>query len=343
MPRSPAAEPSVLASALTLRNGQAAITILPDKGADIYALTDRRTGLDVLFKSPWGVRETGPWPRAGSSMEQWVEAYPGGWQVLLPNGGEECTEHGVTWGYHGEAALLPWQVTSAGEDAASLQTRLFSVPLLVQREVTLHGPVVRVTETVTNESAVDLEVMWSHHPAFGAPFLEQGCLLSAGCASVLADDEKPGTVLAPGSKHSWPIATTAAGDQIDLRVIPGPDQPRSVLAYLEDFSSGFFAITNPRLRLGVGLRWPLDTFPKAWLWQEIAATASWPWYRRAYVAAVEPAGTIPGHGMAGARARGQAGTRFAAGETRCVVLEAVLFEAATAVADIAVGGEVVLA
>ncbi len=43
-------------------------------------------------------------------MERWIEAYPGGWQLLLPNGGDECTEQGVTWGFHGEAALVPWTV-----------------------------------------------------------------------------------------------------------------------------------------------------------------------------------------------------------------------------------------
>lgn len=332
-----------MAGPLTLRNDDIQVTILPDKGADIYALVDRRTGVDVLFKSPWGARAPGPWLRAASSMERWVEAYPGGWQVLLPNGGDECVERGVTWGYHGEAALVPWEVIKAGETAATLETRLFSVPLRVHREFSLSGAVLRLTETVTNESAVELEVMWSHHPAFGAPFLEDGCLLTAGCASVLADDEAPGTLLAPGSRHDWPDATTAAGDPLDLRRIPGPGEPRALLAYLGDFTSGYFAITNPRLHLGVGLRWPLDTFDKAWLWQEVMSGEGWPWYQRAYAVAVEPAGTIPGHGMSGARARGYAGTSFAGGSTRQVVLEAVLFEARTPVAGIAEGGRVLLA
>jgi len=328
---------------LTLRNSAVEVTILPDKGADIYALADRRTGVDVLFKSPWGVRSPGPWLRAASSMERWVEAYPGGWQVLLPNGGTECVERGTTWGYHGEAALVPWRVLDATQTTASLQTRLFCVPLRVHREFVLDGPVLRLTETVTNESATELEVMWIHHPAFGAPFLERGCLLSAGCTTVLADDEAPGTLLAAGSRHDWPHATAATGDAVDLRVIPGPGQPRAVLAYLGDFTSGYFAITNPRLRLGVGLRWPLDTFGRAWLWQEVMSGEDWPWYRRAYVVAVEPASTIPGQGMSKARAKGHPGVRLAGGATRQVVLEAVLFEAATAVTGIAEGGRVELA
>ena len=328
---------------LTLRTGDIEAVILPDKGADIYSLTDRRTGVDVLFKSPWGRRSAGPWPRAASSMQRWVEAYPGGWQVLLPNGGDECVEQNVTWGYHGEAALVPWQVLQAGETAATLETRLFTVPLHVRREFTLCGAVLRLTETVTNDSPQELEVMWIHHPAFGAPFLEHGCLLSAGCASVLADHEAPGTLLAPASEHRWPHARDVSGGPLDLRAIPGPDEPRSVLAYLGDFTSGYFAITNPRLRLGAGLRWPLEVFPRAWLWQEVHAGEGWPWYQRAYAVAVEPASTIPGHGMGTARAQGYPGVRFAAGQARQVVLEAVVFEADGPVADITEGGRVQLA
>jgi hypothetical protein len=332
----------VTTTTLTLTSDDAKVTLLPYKGADIYAFTDRRTGVDVLFKTPWGTRSPGRWLRAASSMERWTESYAGGWQVLLPNGGTECTERGVTWGYHGEAALVPWQVRDATATRAVLETRLFTVPLYVHREFALDGPVLRLTETVTNESATGLEAMWVHHPAFGSPFLERGCLISAGCASVLADDEAPGTLLAPGSRHDWPHAATAAGDPVDLRVVPGPGEPRAVLAYLRDFSSGYFAITNPRLRLGVGLRWPLDTFPDAWFWQEMASGEDWPWYRRAFVAAVEPASTIPGQGMSKARAKGHAGIWFAGGQTRQVVLEAVLFEADTAVAGIAEGGRVQL-
>src|SRR5580658_9147951 len=71
--------------ALTLRNAHLEVTVLPDKGADIYALVHRPTGVDVMFKSPWGLRAPGLWPAAATSMERWLEAYGGGWQLLLPN------------------------------------------------------------------------------------------------------------------------------------------------------------------------------------------------------------------------------------------------------------------
>ena len=42
--------------AFTLSNEHLEVTVLPDKGADIYSLVHRASGVDVLFKAPWGVR-----------------------------------------------------------------------------------------------------------------------------------------------------------------------------------------------------------------------------------------------------------------------------------------------
>jgi len=316
------------------------VVLLPNNGADIYGFTDRRSGIDVLFKSPWD----GDVPRGeydgSSSMERWIARYWGGWQVLLPNGGDECVENGVTWGYHGEAATRQWDVIDADEGSASLAVRLFTVPLIVRRTISLTGPVVRITETVINDSDVPLEVMWSHHPAFGAPFLDASCVIDIGCRTVITDDDAPGTFLNPGARFTWPLATDARGEQVDLSVVPGPDERRSLLAYLGDFTEGFYAITNRNLGLGFGLRWPQEIFSHAWLWQEVHSTQAWPWFRRAYAMAIEPASTIPGHGMATARSKGYAGLVLAPRASRTVDIDAVIFRGAGRVAGIDEGGTV---
>lgn len=323
---------------LRIRSDRLEVSMWPGKGADIVEIVDRASGVDFMFRSPW--RGRAHCLTASSSMERWIERYPGGWQLLLPNGGAECVEGGVTWGYHGEAAVVPWEVTASAPDHAELETHLFSVPVHVRREIMVEDRLLRVTETVTNESDVELEVMWSHHPAFGAPFLEGGCVLSAGCREVVADDLAPGTLVAGGSRHEWPFVTSVDGERVDLRIVPPPSEPRALLAYLRDFEEGFFAICNPRLRLGIGFRWPLQIFDKAWLWQEVRSGQGWPWYRRAYVVAVEPASTVPGQGMASARRHGEPGVLLAAGTSKEVVVEAVVFEGSGEVAGIGAGGAV---
>jgi Domain of unknown function (DUF4432) len=319
---------------LTLESDELTVTLLPDKGADIYEIIDRSSGVDVMLKSPWGVVEPGRWLRAASSMQRWMEAYPGGWQVLLPNGGDECVENGTLWSYHGEAALTAWTVAEHDGQRATLHAQLFSVPLQIRRELEVEGPRLRLREWVENVADDSLEVMWSHHPAFGAPFLEAGCLLSTGFRRVVADDLSPGTLLAPGSEHSWPLAHTTSGEVLDLRMVPGPQDTRAVLAYLTDLAEPYFALTNPRRELGVAFHWSGDVFPHAWLWQEVHSGTGWPWYRRAYALAVEPATTFPGHGMTHARATGHPGITFAPRQTREVSIEVTMFHDSRAVAGL---------
>ena len=60
------------------------VTVLPGKGADIYALTDLASGIDPLFKASWGLQPPGSPPRAGSEGAAFLENYEGGWQELFP-------------------------------------------------------------------------------------------------------------------------------------------------------------------------------------------------------------------------------------------------------------------
>jgi hypothetical protein len=332
---------------LELASDELAVALLPGKGCDVYRLVDRRSGVDVLFKTPWGKRPPRSAAAGSSSEERWMHAYAGGWQLVVPNGGDECEERGARWGFHGEAALAEWEVLHAGGDRAVLETRLTTVPLHLRRSFVVEGPVLHLEETLSNESPTPVEVMWSHHPAFGPPFLDAGCVLAAGCSTVEADDLDPGALLEPGSRHRWPVVTTPAGEPLDLSRLPGPRDERAVLCYLGGFgetapgaTGGWFAVTNPRLGLGVGMCWPLELFPHAWLWEEVHAGPGWPWFKRAYVVAVEPASTIPGHGIVHARARGQRGVLLPGGGSRTAVIDTVVFAGVGAVAGIAPGGEV---
>ena len=202
-------------------------------------------------------------------MSQWLERYAGGWQLVLPNGGDACEEYGVEWGFHGEACLVPWEVDACDAASATLSTDLFRAPLSIERTLEIDGPVLRIEETVTNTSPDLIELMWSHHPAFGAPFLEAGCALTTGARTYLADGVGPGTMLAPGLAPPlaarggrWTEGPSTSAD-------PSPTEPRAHFGYLSEFDAGWFALTNPRLELGVALRWPLEVFPHAWFWQEI--------------------------------------------------------------------------
>ena len=284
-----AAEPKV-GRVLTLEDDVVRVAVLPDHGGDIASIVDRATGTELLFQAPWGRRDRRYLPARADSMTAWLDAYAGGWQVLCPNAGFESEGPGVRWGYHGEACLLAWDVLDAGDAAAELEVALATAPLRVHRRLTLSGGTLRVDERLVNESAADVEVAWVQHPAFGPPLVD-GARIETGAARVRADADIPGDLLPAGGRWDWPDAEDRAGRPVDLRRLPRAGDPRSVFAYLEEFGVHEAAIVNERIGLTARLRWSGDPWPYAWLWQEVHATAGYPWFGRAHAVAIEPAGT----------------------------------------------------
>src|SRR5262249_39387914 len=162
----------------------------------------------------------------------WIEAYGGGWQVLLPNGGDATVEHGVEWGFHGEAGLGPWGGGGGGATRGGCSPQLVRAPPRPRRAGGGGGPGLPIEGEGGNGSDEAIEVMWGHHPAFGAPFLEPGCTISAPARFFHSDDRTPGTALAAGVVSDWPHVALEEGGTVDLSVIPPEGERRAVLGYL---------------------------------------------------------------------------------------------------------------
>ena len=112
--------------AVTLENDLMAMTLLPEKGADVYSLIYKPRSMDVLWKAPWGPEASrNRRPDAGTSEEAWMEYYSGGWQEIFPNGGDACVYKNCHLNFHGEVSVLPWEYTleQTGE-AASVEFRV---------------------------------------------------------------------------------------------------------------------------------------------------------------------------------------------------------------------------
>ena len=327
--------------AVRLRNDGMEVVLLPDKGSEIYALRSLRHGVDVLWKSPWGLRPPPLRVSTGDdSAVAWLDHYGGGWQELFPNGGDACTVLGGAQPFHGEASLAPWSYAIASQAGrpdvpeVRLALRCTRLPFAIEKRLWLepNRPVLRLWERVTNVGAIAAPFMWGHHPAYGAPFLEARCRLEVPATTVEASE--PAWQRSAGQRSAWPHAGGA-----DLSLVPGPEARVSRLNYLVDLSDGWYALTNPQLGLGVGLAWPREVFSCIWLWQELCGTGTAPWFGTSYVMGVEPHTSHPGQGLARAIERGTART-LTAGESLEMDLAAVLFEPRGAVSGIATDGTV---
>ena len=288
--------------ACVLENESLQAVILPDKGADIYRLVYKPQNIDVLWKTPWGLKRPGV-RSVHQSAAAWMESYPGGWQEIFPNGGPACTYKGAELGFHGEASMTSWEFELApGSDAAELRlsTRLANSPFRMTRTMRVEPgrPVLLLRERITNEGDEPMDYMWGHHPAYGEPFLSGDCRIDIGARALLSDDgyDPPFNPMALNRRYEWP-RVERDGRTTDLSRVPPRSQPQALYGYFLDFESGWYAITNTRLGFGVGMSWPIDIFPCAWFWQELSASSGYPWYRAAHTMAIEPFTSYPGHGL----------------------------------------------
>ena len=333
--------------AVYLRNAEMEVTLLPDKGSEIYTIRSLQHDVDVLWKSPWGLHQP-PVPNSSGAESQsvWLDHYAGGWQELFPNGGNACTVGGVPHTFHGEASVVRWRhrIThgDAGAQELELNVRLARTPFRIEKRVWLDPdrPILHLWERITNEGTTAQPYMWGHHPAFGAPFLDGGCRLDVPAGSYLANEAVgAGSADASDGRVPWPKVTRPGGGESDLSKIPGPDAPISTMGYLLDLADGWYALSNPEMKLGVALTWPTSVFPCLWLWQELGGTQGYPWHGAAYVMGVEPHTSWPGSGLATAIEHGTART-LAPGESIEARLTTTLFEPQGTVTGVTPEGQV---
>jgi hypothetical protein len=330
---------------VSLENELVRATILVNKGADIYELVWKPLMMDVLWKSPWGLMDPCQHLPSTRSAQSWLDAYEGGWQILFPSGGGPSEHQGAELPFHGEASLTSWAVddysVTGGDAEVVLSVRLRRSPFRIVRRLRLERgqPSLAIEETISNEGGEPMEYMWGHHPAFGAPFLSDACVIDTGARTFEADDSysSPLSPLEPGERIAWPVARST-----DLSSVPGEKTPRTMLGYLSDFESGWYAITNRELRLGIGLTWPAADLPYAWLWQEMHATSAYPWFKGCYVMAIEPNTSVPGQGLGAVMAKTQTHRTLQPSASAHLAMRAVFFEAAAGVRRLDVAGGVEL-
>jgi len=301
-----------------LRGSRIECEVVPGKGGDILGARWLPRGVDLLWRSPWGLRRRASVPTGATGPSAFLETYPGGWQTIFPNGGDPASLGGVEQPFHGEATLAPWEWTQVDDAAIEMTTRLTRSPFHLRKRVTVRSAGIEVEETILNEGRSPLDVMWSHHPAFGAPLLGPGCRIEAAATTFLADDARdtPAGDLRPGATSEWPHAVARGSGTVDLRLMPDEATPRDRFGYLLGFTEPRMALVNQALGLQVTLRWDLEVMPCAWYWLEAHATLGYPWYGAAYVLGLEPASSYPGQGLDAVRAKHGPLLRFAPGEER---------------------------
>jgi hypothetical protein len=286
--------------AVVLDGGALRVTILPDKGGDLYELVHAASGVDVLFKTPWGLAPPGAPPREGSDGHAFLENYEGGWQTLLPNTNDAC----LGLPFHGEVCSLPWSC-EPDADGLRLGVACSLVPLRLDRTLRIEGTSLTIADTISNVGASACELVFGHHSVLGAPFLHAGCRFDTAAGAIVTGGEawEPTARLEPGQRSPWPSARLAAGGEVDLREVPGPEADSHDDVFLTDLAEGRLTVESPHTGLRFRLAW--DPAVLRWIvaWQPYGGAHALP-LQGSYALGVEP--WVFGGNLAAALAAGEA-------------------------------------
>lgn len=320
---------------VVMENERLRVGLLAGKGTDVVEFLYKPCDLDFVWLSAGGVRNpTSYLSTSPDPLATFVDAYPGGWQEVFPNGGAPSAYLGAQFGQHGEVSTLPWDVRVDEETeeavAVTFQVRTQKTPFAIEKRLRLVAgePTLHLNETVTNESDVPLQAMWGHHLAFGRPFLDESCRIRLPDGVTVIPHATPihpqGRRVSAERRSVWPFAPTADGGEVDLSVLP-PRGEVSEIVYLTGFNEGWYEVAHPAKGLGFRVEWDVRQMPYLWYWQEFGASEGYPWYGRHYNVGLEPFSSYPTNGLGEAIENGSALT-FGPREQRHFSLRASVVE-----------------
>lgn len=283
--------------AVTMENRYLRISILADKGADIFEFLDKNTDTDFMYRDPIGLKKlNGYIPTAYTNMGNFWDYMIGGWYELFPNSGKSCTYRGMLLGQHGETLLMPWRYSIVKNTDKEIEVvfcvETIRAPFYLEKTLRMRedSPLLYISEKVINIGSSEMEFLWGHHITFGEAFLNENCIINLPEHKVFSDSavNPQKSRIAPGATGSIKRMPGKNKSYIDLSEIPPSGSGISEMLFIKELEDCWYSIFDTKKSLGFGLAWDKKVFPYLWLWQEFNADTDYPWYGRTYSMALEP-------------------------------------------------------
>lgn len=296
-----------------LENDLIRVGVLVDKGADVFEFTYKPLDLDFMWQSPIEMRK--PFVATSALPEgAFHDYFYGGWQEILPSAGWASEPYlGTFQGLHGEVSLLPVEVSIEQNtpEIVSIHTRvrLYRSPLALDRTLTLqkNRSALFIHEKLENESGYDYAIIWGHHPALGAPFLDENCVVTTPAKKVEVLAFHPNGLWKPGGDYDYPMVPNQRTGQLEDISQVRPASTKSVdVVFFKELTEGWYAVNNQKRCAGFGMAWDEKLFRYLWMWQVYGGHNDYPWYGRTYNVALEPFTGYPPAGVPNAIKNGSA-------------------------------------
>ncbi len=256
---------------MTLKTSVSRAVCDPRRGFEITELSLNQTPL--LAVASWARRK----PVQEAVREDWVAAWGGGWQCLLPSSGIHSEVDGRFQGFHGNGSQRPWKLVAESENCATAKWR--DDGLWASRTITLASKMVHVSTELGNDGPTVRRATATEHLTFGTRVSNDVQILGLSEMCPIGPTGIPGD-LVPGV--SWTRI-----NRLTRRTAFGvcrPETSAGVSLLCEDFQ--------------LQIRWSTAELPFVWIWQELSTRTEYPWGGRTRALGIEPSSIDSEAGLA---------------------------------------------
>jgi len=263
----------------TLATEKLRLSVLPENGA---AITDGQfLGQSFFAHPPYpSIR-----PKPLGTESDWVAAWNGGWQPLLPNAGGEYLEGKYPQGFHGNASQAQWNVTEAKPHSISLNWS--DENLQSERTVKISDNEINVSGSLVNLDGAPRPIIVTEHLILGSDFLNSAITLApvgnAQFRELAYDGSTNGAEFAP-----WESFAKDGWSKVD----------KHTPARMGVFSN-ISCIKVQNAEYEIEISWDATKLPYLWIWEEMGRTIEHPWNGKYWALGIEPSNAADGVGLSG--------------------------------------------
>ena len=224
-------------------------------------------------------------PKFLGEEHDWLAAWNGGWQPLLPNAGGKYLHGKYPQGFHGNASQAAWNVSEKSPHSLSLEWS--DENLQSQRSININDNAVTLTGSLVNRDKEPRPFIVTEHLILGSDFLKTSVTLepvgNAQFRELAYDGSANGAEFEPWGSfqaNNWSTVTS---------------QTPARMGVFSDISS--IRVLNENYEIEIS--WDVKNLPYLWIWEEMAYTQEHPWNGEYLALGIEPSSAADGVGLGG--------------------------------------------
>jgi len=249
-----------------LENATLQVVVVPEMGAKIVSLLDKRNQIEWLVGP--GKRPFQPAPYGAvftdQDMSGWDEMFPTINACQYPHPHSDQT---ILLPDHGEVWAIPWDRIETDNPTLSFAVEGRALPYYLSRKIEFEAEaMLRFTYRVTNRSDDPIAALWAAHPQFTTGSKAR-IILPPDISEVWnVMPEEFGWGL-PDSSVEWPETTQKDGEILRLDEVGPPELNRARKFYVPPTTQAFWiTVLREPSQDWISLSWDIDEIPYLGIW-----------------------------------------------------------------------------